>query len=412
MNQAALAGALDQAARLRGAGDRKAAVALLEQSLAADPRNVAAWNLLGIVQLELADPAAAAKSLEQAAALDAAPPVLVNLARARRALGDRSNELEALDRALAADAYYLPAILDKGEALIALGREPEALELYRLLCAGLPADAEVPPPLDQQLAKVRALLQRAGEQSMALFRGAIAEVAEKDAGSDLRRAQAYAEQRAGLRKVFQQQPTGGHFPYLPAIEFFDRSLFPWFDELESHTAEIREELAALWAQDQDVRFRPYVDYAPGTPLNQWAELNGSPRWSAWFFWENGVRNEENCARCPRTSAVLDRLPLLDISGKAPTVMYSILEPHTRIPAHTGTSNTRTTVHLPLIVPPGCAFRVGAETREWREGEAWAFDDTIEHEAWNDSDQRRGILIVDTWNPLLTEAEREVVRRIG
>jgi aspartyl/asparaginyl beta-hydroxylase (cupin superfamily) len=93
-------------------------------------------------------------------------------------------------------------------------------------------------------------------------------------------------------------------------------------------------------------------------------------------------------------------------------MFSILEPRTRIPPHTGTSNVRLTVHLPLVVPPGCGFRVGAETREWREGEAWAFDDTIEHEAWNDSDQPRAILIIDAWNPLLTEAEREFVRRIG
>jgi aspartyl/asparaginyl beta-hydroxylase (cupin superfamily) len=93
-------------------------------------------------------------------------------------------------------------------------------------------------------------------------------------------------------------------------------------------------------------------------------------------------------------------------------MFSILKPRTRIPPHTGTSNARVTVHLPLIVPPGCGFRVGAETREWRVGEAWAFDDTIEHEAWNDSDQPRAILIIDTWNPFLSEAEREVVRRIG
>jgi aspartate beta-hydroxylase len=414
MNQAALAGggALDHALRLRDGGDRRGAIALLEQALAADPRHVASWNLLGIVQLELGEAAPATASFERAAVLDPAPPVLANLARAHRALGDHARELDALNRALAADAYYLPAILDKGEALLALGREAEALELYRLLCAGLPADVQLQPPLDQQLAKARALLQRAGERSMALFRRAIEEVAEANPGSDLHRVQAYAQQRAGLRRVFQQQPTGSHFPYLPAIEFFDRALFPWFDELESNTVAIREELLALWSQDEDVRFRPYVDYAPGTPLNQWAELNGSARWSAWFFWENGVRNDENCARCPRTAALLDRLPLLDIPGKAPTVMYSILEPHTRIPPHTGTSNTRTTVHLPLVVPPGCAFRVGAETREWREGEAWAFDDTIEHEAWNDSGERRGILIVDTWNPLLTEAEREIVRRIG
>jgi len=85
---------------------------------------------------------------------------------------------------------------------------------------------------------------------------------------------------------------------------------------------------------------------------------------------------------------------------------------TRIPPHTGSSNVRATIHLPLVVPPGCGFRVGAETRAWEEGRAWAFDDTIEHEAWNESGQPRAILIVDAWNPLLTEVEREAVRLIG
>ena len=70
---------------------------------------------------------------------------------------------------------------------------------------------------------------------------------------------------------------------------------------------------------------------------------------------------------------------------------------------------RTIVHLPLIVPPGCGFRVGGETREWKVGEAFAFDDTIEHEAWNDSDELRAVLILDVWNPHITEAERELLQ---
>ena len=73
------------------------------------------------------------------------------------------------------------------------------------------------------------------------------------------------------------------------------------------------------------------------------------------------------------------------------------------------TNTRLTVHLPLIVPPDCGFRVGSETREWVPGKAWVFDDTIEHEAWNESDVPRGILIFDIWNPFLTAAERDLMR---
>jgi aspartyl/asparaginyl beta-hydroxylase (cupin superfamily) len=114
--------------------------------------------------------------------------------------------------------------------------------------------------------------------------------------------------------------------------------------------------------------------------------------------------------------MLDGLPLLDLPGKGPTAMFSILEPHSRIPPHTGSSNVRATVHLPLIVPGAvageCGFRVGSQSRELIAGRAWAFDDTIEHEAWNESDEIRAILIVDTWNPLLTEAERSAIRVIG
>jgi aspartyl/asparaginyl beta-hydroxylase (cupin superfamily) len=66
----------------------------------------------------------------------------------------------------------------------------------------------------------------------------------------------------------------------------------------------------------------------------------------------------------------------------------------------------------LVVPEGCGFRVGGETREWRPGQAWAFDDTIEHEAWNDSDKPRAILILDVWNPLLTGPEQVAIRSLG
>ncbi len=69
------------------------------------------------------------------------------------------------------------------------------------------------------------------------------------------------------------------------------------------------------------------------------------------------------------------------------------------------------MHLPLIVPEDCRFRVGNETREWKEGKAWVFDDTIDHEAWNDSDELRVIMMIDIWNPFLSPAERDMTREI-
>jgi aspartyl/asparaginyl beta-hydroxylase (cupin superfamily) len=105
------------------------------------------------------------------------------------------------------------------------------------------------------------------------------------------------------------------------------------------------------------------------------------------------------------------LPQPHVAGRSPAAMFSVLRPRTRIPPHHGIANTRLVLHLPLILPEGCGFRVGNETRSWKIGEAWVFDDTIEHEAWNDSDQSRTILICDLWNPRLSEEERAMISRL-
>ena len=187
-------------------------------------------------------------------------------------------------------------------------------------------------------------------------------------------------------------------------------MLPWLAEAEAATAQIQHELAGLF--ETGGGFAPYVDFAPGMPVNQWAGLDKSLDWSAFFLWKDGVRDEANCARCPRTAALLDRLPLLDVPGRGPAAFFSILRRGAKIPPHTGVSNTRAVVHLPLVVPPGCGFRVGSETREWVVGEAFAFDDTIEHEAWNTSNQSRAVLIFDIWNPGLSDVERDLLRALA
>lgn len=68
-------------------------------------------------------------------------------------------------------------------------------------------------------------------------------------------------------------------------------------------------------------------------------------------------------------------------------------------------NTRLIVHIPLIVPPGCRLRVGNEVREVQAGVPLIFDDSIEHEAWNDSGEPRAILLFEIWRPELTAVER-------
>jgi aspartyl/asparaginyl beta-hydroxylase (cupin superfamily) len=107
------------------------------------------------------------------------------------------------------------------------------------------------------------------------------------------------------------------------------------------------------------------------------------------------------------SQVKDRF---DAPGRGPTAFFSLLHPHSHIPPHTGVSNLRAIIHVPLIVPSGCWFRVGGETRVWEEGKIFAFDDTIEHEARNESEALRGILIFDVWNPHILPHERDLIRQ--
>jgi aspartyl/asparaginyl beta-hydroxylase (cupin superfamily)/Flp pilus assembly protein TadD len=387
------------------------AAALLDEALRQQPDHGPALNALGLTLLESGRPEAAIAPLRRAAAIDPkAPPVWLNLAEAYRQARRGADEIAALDGALAADPYLLPALLRKAQAQERMG-DGGAVQTWRNLLAASPPEAGLPEPIRLALAHGKRVVAEADAARGSDFDRKLKAARAAHPDADFTRARAYADQRAGRRNVYVQQPTAGHFPYLPAIEFFDRSQFPWFERLEAATDMIRGELSQIWS-DGETGFRPYVRFEAGQPVNQWANLNHSPAWSAWFLWEDGVRNEAHCARCPKLAALLDELPLLDIPDKAPTAMFSILAPHTRIPPHTGSSNVRATVHLPLVVPPGCGFRVGAETREWQEGRAWAFDDTIEHEAWNDGGSPRAILIIDAWNPLLTEAERSAVRAVG
>jgi len=137
-------------------------------------------------------------------------------------------------------------------------------------------------------------------------------------------------------------------------------------------------------------------------------MNRNLDWTAIHLLQNGELVEANARYCPRTLATLEKIPQPRIAGVGPNAMFSLLAPHTRIPPHVGVANTRLVCHLPLIVPDGCWFRVGAETRLWKRGEALVFDDTIEHEAMNPSDELRVVFIFDIWHPDLSDVEREAV----
>jgi aspartyl/asparaginyl beta-hydroxylase (cupin superfamily) len=146
-------------------------------------------------------------------------------------------------------------------------------------------------------------------------------------------------------------------------------------------------------------------------MRQWKELNHNPKWTAIHLLQNGRRIEQNARHCPCTLEAISHMDQPDVPGASPNAMFSMLAPRTRIPPHTGVANTRLVCHLPLIVPGNCGFRVGDTTREWNVGEAFVFDDTIEHEAWNDSDELRVVLIIDLWAPALSSGDRRTVAAV-
>ena len=382
---------------------------LLARAAQLAPAHPAVLNELGLRMMERGEASQARELFERAALADPRHPALwSNLASSLHTLGLTEQQMAALERALALEPRHAPALLQKGALLEDRGDSHSAARIYRAALATVPADVTLPTAIHVALEHARAAVRQDDAALAGAIEERVAAIRARRGAAQCRRADNCIDLLTGKRSRYTPQPTFMYFPEIPAVEFLDRSEFPWLDAVESASAEIRAELTAVLASDSS-GLEPYVSYPDGVPLDQWRELNKSRRWSAYFLWNEGVARPEHLARCPRTSAVLARAPLCDVPGHAPTAFFSVLDAHTDIPPHTGVTNTRLTVHLPLIVPQGCGFRVGGERREWVPGHAWVFDDTIEHEAWNRSDVPRAILIFDIWNPYLSEAEREVVR---
>jgi aspartyl/asparaginyl beta-hydroxylase (cupin superfamily) len=377
-------------------------------SLGADQASPHKFLAEAVEAMRRGDRAAALNAIFQAeAAAPFDPHVKMQKALVHRMSGALPAALAALDEALALDPYNFLALLSKGAVVEKLSGERLAAKVYENALKLAPAEDKLPPNLKGPLERARQVVDRT-RQALADFLAQ--QVGPLDAaGSELARGR--LEEAigvyAGVRKVYHHQPLLLHYPRLPAIPFYPRELFPWLPELEAATPMIQAELQGA-LETLTGEFAPYIQFPPDAPVNQWEELNHSRRWSSLFLWKDGERQAAVCEACPQTAALLDRLPLALQPGFAPTAMFSALDARTHIPPHTGSTNVRLLCHLPLILPGPARFRVGNETRSWEMGQAWVFDDTIEHEAWNDADALRVILIFDVWNPYLEPGERELI----
>ena len=325
----------------------------------------------------------------------ASPRLLLLLADACAKLGDEAGEDAALDKVLALDSRNLAALTLKGDRAAARGDGRRAAAWYGMVLSTVAQTGAADPAFATLVARAEAGLVTARTRFETHMRAAIADV---DAGERFAESVAIL---SGQAEPQLQQPSSFYYPGLPQAAFYDTLAFHWVPALEAAAPAIRAELEAVLATREG--FRPYVEADPTRP-NKGHALLDSDDWSAFHLIEGGLPVPANAPRCPATMAALDLLPLPRIVGRSPMALFSLLKPRTHIPPHWGMLNTRLIVHLPLIVPDGCRLRVGNHVRSVEAGRTMIFDDSIQHEAWNDSDETRVILLFEIWRPELSAAE--------
>jgi Aspartyl/Asparaginyl beta-hydroxylase len=196
----------------------------------------------------------------------------------------------------------------------------------------------------------------------------------------------FARYLAGLR-TNTERGLLEFYPGLRTLPWYDPSELSICGDLARHAREIAVEMRSL----EDDLFQDEAE-----------SIRRTGRWSVIFLHEMGRPNDEVLARCPVTRDVLARHRAVTTRGGL--AYFSCLDPHTRVAPHQGPTNMRLRCHLGLEVPDECGIRVGGVVRGWTDGECIVFDDSFSHEAWNDSDRRRVVLIVDVWHPDLSEDE--------
>lgn len=232
--------------------------------------------------------------------------------------------------------------------------------------------------------------------------GQLLRVLEPFERREVERVRGMLEIAAGLRPVPPLGPLQEmrllFVPGLTNQPWYERGAVPVSSALERGYLDIRRELTGLLSQE-------FINYRASYGAGEHAPRDNDPGWRQFALYRSGRRIDSNCARAPRTAAILDSLPI------AHDAAFSLLDPGTTIEAHSDWLNFWVTCHLGLEIPPSTWIRVGTETRTWREGECLVLNTSFEHEARNPSDERRVVLLVDTWHPDLSPVEVEAMKRL-
>lgn len=352
------------------------------------------------------NPVKARAILEAVVAQDPdSPEFWQRLATVRHVCGASVAAIAAIDRALEFSPLHFVNLLMRARILDQIDH-PDAGEAY-----GRALAQPRPDPLPQALAGAIDRAEAAWLEHKAGLEKRLAAALERQSldltPAERKRAERLASNISRRTRIYHSEATHFQYPGLREVEFHDRALFPWLEQLEAMSDVIAAELDTA-ANAANAQLVPYVQYNASEPLAQWRDLNHNRDWTAIHLVDRGQKIAANAANCPRTMDFLAGVPQPWINGCGANAMFSLLAPRTAIPAHVGVANFRLLCHLPLIIPGNCWFRVGEEVRTWERGQAWVFDDTIEHEAANETDHLRVIMIFDIWHPDLSPAEQAAI----
>ena len=333
----------------------------------------------------------------------------LGLTLASLVLGENRAAEASVDEVLTREPHNLRGLIIKGDLLLGRDEQRQAVSHYNLVMRLAATLADIPPQLQQDLVRIQGRLEQISEmfQSQLLDRLHAGGYRRDTASARFNRGLDMlmgAAEREDDTSPFPQKPHAFYLPDMPYRPFYPSEELPWVKEVEAATDAIEAELSAFLATRAQA-FAPYVHAGLELPGQTPDTLKDHDNWTAAFLIRDGVEDSEWSAACPTVSALMDTLPLTAIKGFSPSVLFSKLQPGARIDPHTGLLNCRLICHLPLVVPAGCGLRVGDDRRDVVRGEVWAFDDSINHEAWNNSADDRIVLIFDVWHPDLTEQER-------
>lgn len=329
--------------------------------------------------------------------------VWYGMALASRALGDFQKAHAAIDQVLSRERNHIQALIAKADIYASQQDMRAASSFYDEAVRAAGPVERLAPHLAAEVRRAATESDKAAGEMLSHLKDKL-----KSAGYDetrsSKRFRDSVELLAGARQRYFEEPRIFYFDGLPARGFYDPRDFDWVSNLEAATDDIADELDAFMADESG--FEPYIKSEANRPQRDHRLINNKD-WGALYLWREGVREDDVASRFPKTMAALDAAPLDRIDGRGPMALFSKLAPGTRIDPHTGFLNSRLICHLPIITPGQCALRVGADVHEWRRGEACVFNDTIEHEAWNESDQTRIVLLFSIWRPELTDEERQL-----